>query len=43
MLLLLGSLEGNDLCLELVIELLQRLLLMGDFLAVEGRLLLVTI
>ena len=39
----LGSLEGGDLHLELIIELLQHLLLTGGFLAVESCLLLVTI
>jgi len=39
----LSSLDGGDLRLELVVELLQHLLLAGDILAVESRLLLVAI
>jgi len=36
-------LEGNDLCLELVVELLQHLLLAGRILPIENRLLPVAI
>ena len=35
----LGSLKGDNLCLELVTELLQCLLLSGDIITVESRLL----
>ena len=41
--LLMGSLEGDNLRLELVVELLQQFLLMGGSLAVDGRLLPVVI
>ena len=41
--LLLGSLEGGDMRMELVIELLQRLMLIGGSFAVEVHLLSVTI
>ena len=43
LLLHLSFLEGDNLCLVLVVELLQRLLLVGGALAVESRLLPVTI
>ena len=42
MCLCLGALEGSDLSLELVIELLQHLLFANGVLAVESRLLLIT-
>ena len=41
--LLLGPLEGGDLCLGLVVELIQHFMFMKDVLAIESCLLLIAI